>query len=250
MKLASLKGHPEIFHTLQGEGKSIGMPCVFVRLSLCNLHCIWCDTDYTWNWKGTKFAHVRDSDPSYEKYDMDQMITVWSPEKIAVEILAYDCPNLVITGGEPLMQENELIRLLTILRQRIKRLHVEIETNGTLIPGKILSGLLDQFNVSPKLENSANKKALRDKPDVMKFFAGDPRSTFKFVIDQPADLEEVMSLIRKYDLPRKRVYLMPQGIKKQELRHKRIWLADICKQENLNFTDRMHIHLFGNKRGV
>ena len=75
MKLARLPdGRPEIFHTLQGEGRNTGLASVFIRSSLCNLHCRWCYTDYTWNLEGTNFAHDRDSDPSYKKYRREDQI--------------------------------------------------------------------------------------------------------------------------------------------------------------------------------
>jgi 7-carboxy-7-deazaguanine synthase len=250
MKLANLNGTPEIFHTLQGEGRSMGMPSVFIRLSLCNLHCIWCDTDYTWNWKGTNFKHVRDQDSGYSKFSMKEMIVDWAVEKIVPELLKYGCPNFVITGGEPLMQQEELAEMLEIVKTKLPASHVEIETNGTIIPEPELAQYLDQFNVSPKLSNSGNKQLLREKPDALHYFASDSRSNFKFVIDTPQDLEEVQTLIASYAIPAGKVYLMPQGTKQEELTRKRTWLAEVCKTYNLNYTDRMHIHLYGNKRGV
>ena len=69
MKLAKFGKGPEVFASIQGEGRNQGLFSVFVRTSLCNLHCVWCDTDYTWNWIGTRFAHVRDSEPGYSKFD-------------------------------------------------------------------------------------------------------------------------------------------------------------------------------------
>ncbi len=250
MKLARLNDGPEIFHTLQGEGKSMGMPSVFVRLSLCNLHCTWCDTDYTWNWKGTRFRHVRDAEPGYSKFDQKEMILDWPAQKTADKILGFNCPNIVITGGEPLMQQRALEELLTLLRSVQPGLHIEIETNGTLQPSSILAELIDQYNVSPKLENSGNKTSLRDKPAVMSFFSKDPKSNFKFVVDTPEDLQEILGLVKKYSILPRQVYLMPQGTQRESLVDKRSWLTDICRENNFNFTDRMHIHLFGNKRGV
>lgn len=250
MKLANLNGTAEIFHTLQGEGRSMGMPSVFIRLSLCNLHCIWCDTDYTWNWKGTSFKHVRDHEPGYSKFSMKEMIVDWPVEKVVPELLKYNCPNFVITGGEPMMQQAELAAMLKVLKTEVPAAHVEIETNGTIVPETILEQYLDQYNVSPKLSNSGNKRSLREKSTALNYFAADVRSNFKFVIDTPQDLEEVQELMNSYAIPAGRVYLMPQGTRQDDLLKKRDWLAEVCKTHNLNYTDRMHIHLYGNKRGV
>ena len=86
MKLARLPdGSPEIFHTLQGEGLSAGKPAVFIRASLCNLHCVWCDTDYTWNWENTPWKHERDSDPDYRKYKKAFHITELTPAAMGLE---------------------------------------------------------------------------------------------------------------------------------------------------------------------
>ena len=84
MKLARLPGgEPEIFHTVQGEGRNTGLPSVFIRSSLCNLHCWWCDTDYTWNWEGTPFAHDRDREPGYAKYRREEQILEMPWDEIA-----------------------------------------------------------------------------------------------------------------------------------------------------------------------
>ena len=104
-------GQPEIFHSLQGEGVSLGMPCVFLRLALCNLRCTWCDTKYTWDWKN---------------YQYDREIMNLEPEEVARRILAYDCPHLVLTGGEPTLQSSQAAPLLRSLRER--DFFIEVET--------------------------------------------------------------------------------------------------------------------------
>ncbi|MEM8568388.1 MAG: 7-carboxy-7-deazaguanine synthase QueE [Bacteroidota bacterium] len=248
MQLARLEGKAEIFHTIQGEGKSLGKPSIFVRTSLCNLHCVWCDTDYTWNWKGTRFAHVNDRNIGYQKFDRADWIEEISTNEILKKIEQFPCKNIVLTGGEPLLQQKELIELSDSLKH--KGYWIEIETNGTLIPDSTLDELLDQYNVSPKLKNSNNPYHLRIKPKALKWFAANPNSIFKFVLDTEQDLAEVLKLQVNFRIAAGRIYLMPQGTQAEVLTKKRLWLVDICKSYGFNFTDRLHIQLWGNKKGV
>jgi organic radical activating enzyme len=249
IKLSQLNGQPEIFYTIQGEGKNLGQPSVFVRLSLCNLYCVWCDTDYTWNWKGTRFSHVKDQDPGYIKYSKEEMIVQLPDEEIARIVTAYGCPNLVFTGGEPLVQQKELASLFSMLKEMNPDFRIEIETNGTLIPS-LCDRFTDQYNVSLKLGNSRVVESERLKPAAIAFFASSPKANFKFVIDTQADLQEVLKLIADYDIPKHRVYLMPQGLTATVLKEKQQWLVEICKQYGFRYTDRLHIHIYGDKRGV
>lgn len=248
MKLARLAGKPEIFYTIQGEGKSLGKPSIFVRTSLCNLHCVWCDTDYTWNWSGTRFSHVNDKNKDYQKFNKSEWIAEVSTKEALNKIRSFPCKNVVLTGGEPLLQQQDLIELAQELKK--EGYWIEIETNGTLIPNQNLATCLDQFNVSPKLKNSNNTKNLRLKPAALKFFAKEAKSTFKFVIDTYDDLSEVLELIDNYHLRSEKVFLMPQGTTSDQLNTKRHWLVEICKNHGFNFTDRLHIHIWGNKKGV
>ncbi len=248
MKLARLEGKPEIFYTIQGEGKNLGKPSIFVRTSLCNLHCIWCDTDYTWNWKGTRFRHVNDSTPGYNKFDKSEWIEELPIAAILDQIKTFPCKNIVITGGEPLLQQKELSELCSKLKD--DGYWIEIETNGTLAPISAVAGNVDQFNVSPKLENSNNPRNLRLKPKVLDHFTKEEKSIFKFVIDSEKDLKEVLEIQKEYNIAVNRIYLMPQGTLPEALNSKRLWLVDICKAYGFNFTDRLHIQLWGNKKGV
>ncbi|MEM7107974.1 MAG: 7-carboxy-7-deazaguanine synthase QueE [Bacteroidota bacterium] len=248
MHLASLDGKAEIFYTIQGEGKSLGKPSIFVRTSLCNLHCVWCDTDYTWNWKGTRFVHLNDDDPEYQKFDKSEWIKDLSIDEIVKQIEQYPCKNIVVTGGEPLLQQKELFELCRVLKR--KGYWIEIETNGTLIPCTALDGLIDQYNVSPKLKNSNNPDKIRVKPRTLKWFAQNKKAILKFVLDSEEDLSEVLQLQTDFKIAAYTIYLMPQGTQPDCLNAKRFWLVEICKQHGFNFTDRLHVQLWGDKKGV
>src|SRR5207244_3527018 len=121
----------------QGEGASAGTPSVFVRLSLCNLACSWCDTAYTWDWK---------------RYDPKMEIVECQVDDVMArveELAGASTRNVVLTGGEPLQQQGPLGNLAMGLKERGFRL--EIETNGTFVPSEGLASAIDQWNVSPKL---------------------------------------------------------------------------------------------------
>ncbi|MGJ8676311.1 MAG: 7-carboxy-7-deazaguanine synthase QueE [Akkermansiaceae bacterium] len=250
LKLARLHDGPEIFHTIQGEGVSMGVPSVFIRSSLCNLHCKWCDTDYTWNWEGTPWEHEKDSDPSYRKFRKADYITELTVSDAAQHIANYQCFNVILTGGEPLIQEDAWLALMLCLREKNTDYRFEIETNGTLKPGKDFDAAVDQYNVSPKLANSGNSVSQRCKADALAFFAQSPKAWFKFVIAEESDLSEVHQLIHQHSIPQGKVLLMPEGRDEATLEKKRLWLADICRSQNFRYSDRLHIQLWGSKRGV
>lgn len=246
MKLAKLPdGSPEIFHTLQGEGLNIGVPAIFIRSSLCNLHCSWCDTDYTWNWEKTPWKHENDSDPNYDKFRKeDQQIDI-PIEDIATIVRGFPCTHLVLTGGEPLLHQEDWWNLLNELGGNYT---AEVETNGTIEPDIAFSRAVHQFNVSPKLANSGNDVGQRINPEALEFFAGDPRASFKFVITSRDDLKEVEALIEHFHITPDTVLLMPEGRTPDALRETELWLADHCIQSGLRFTPRLHVHLWGPKR--
>jgi organic radical activating enzyme len=239
VKLARLPdGSPEIFHTLQGEGASMGMPAIFIRASRCNLHCVWCDTDYTWNWDDTPWPHQRDAEPGYAKFRRSEQTVLIDPEEIARIVRALPCRRLVLTGGEPLLQQRDWVALLDMLNGAEADYAVEIETNGTLIPTAALDRHVTQYNVSPKLENSGNAASLRIQPDVLRWFGASAKSWLKFVIAEPSDLAEVLGLVETLQLPRNQVILMPEGRTPQALNQTRLWLADTCRDLDLRFSDK------------
>lgn len=223
---------------------------MFVRTSLCNLHCIWCDTDYTWNWIGTRFSHVNDAKPGYQKFDKKKWIAEVEVAEVADMVAAFPCKNVILTGGEPMLQQSALSVLMSALRSKSVGYRFEVETNGTLSPTPEFDAAIDQYNVSPKLENSNNSRRLREKPAVYRFFAQSAKANFKFVIAEKTDLDEVLELIKTYAIAPEKVWLMPEGTSASALTKRRKWLVEICKTYGFRYSDRLHVQIWGAKKGV
>lgn len=207
----------EIFYSIQGEGPNMGKPAIFLRFGACNLRCTWCDSKFTW-------------DP---KVQDNYQTTV---QKIVKKIKRYPCKHLVITGGEPMLQQKAIADLLRTLPGYT----TEIETNGS-IPCQI-SRFLEQINCSPKLKNSGNK------PYPLKIKPTNKKAIFKFVVSKPENIKEIKTYIKKHRIPSSKVWLMPEGVTKQAIEKKSKWLIEICKREGYHFTARFHILLYGNQR--
>jgi len=234
-------GGPEIFASLQGEGPSIGRPVAFVRLSRCNLACQWCDTAYTWHFEGDNRPH-RDG----VSFDRKANQVALDEADVAARIAALGQDRLVVTGGEPLLQGAALAAML----EHLPDMQVEIETNGTVRPPARLDVRVDQYNVSPKLAHSGNPADLALIPEMLDFWADDPRAFLKFVVAEPGDLEEVMALIERHRHPKDRVFVMPEGTDSRVLRERETWLSQAALERGLRMTDRLHIHLYGDTRGT
>ncbi len=228
---AQTPGEPEIFASLQGEGAAAGRPCAFVRLSHCNLACVWCDTGYTWD---------------FSTFDRKANQVTLSETETAARIAALGQSRLVITGGEPLLQAPALARMIAAL----PHMHIEVETNGTVAPPPAFDALIQQYNVSPKLAHSGNPAAVALPPERLAAWAADPRAWFKFVIAEPGDVDEVLALQAAHAIPAARIFLMPEGRDSKTLRARGRWLALICSEHEFNFSDRLHIHLYGDTRGT
>ena len=233
---------PEIFHSLQGEGISTGRPSVFVRLSGCNLHCHWCDTPYTWAFAGHEAQH-RDGNA----YDRSANSVTLDVEAVAARIAAFDCRQVVLTGGEPLLQQPALTALCAALGPGY---HIEIESNATVALTPAFDPHVDQLNLSPKLAHSGNAADEREKAGVLAGYARDPRATFKFVVAEPGDVEEVAAFVARHGIAAGRVLLMGEGTDSATLRDRAAWLAPLCLERGYRFTDRLHIHLYGDTRGT
>ena len=234
-------GEAEIFASLQGEGPSQGRPCAFVRLSRCNLACVWCDTAYTWRFEGDNRPHR--AQLTYER--KANQVTL-GEEEAARRIAALGQPRLVVTGGEPLLQASAVARMLAFLPD----MRVEIETNGTVAPPPALDALVAQYNVSPKLAHSGNPADLALPPERLRAWAAEPRAAFKFVVARPADIEEVLELAERFAIPRERVWLMAEGTDAATLEAREAWLAPLCLEHGLTLSKRMHIQLYGDTRGT
>jgi 7-carboxy-7-deazaguanine synthase len=216
--------------TFQGEGPSCGVPALFIRLSRCNLTCGWCDTKYTWDW--SQF------DPHKE-----------SKRRTVADLLAWALGSavelVVITGGEPLIQQKKLNLLVQGLLAAGKR--VEFETNGTIAPDPEL--LLDGigFNVSSKLANSGVEKNKRIVPDALEAFVASGRAAFKLVTRAVAELDEISALVDRYGLDP--VWVMPEGTTPEDLIETTRVLADAVAARRWHFTPRLHVLAFPEARG-
>ena len=223
----------ELFYSIQGEGMLVGVPSVFIRTSGCNLRCWWCDTPYTsWEAEGDDLT----------------------PREIVEFVETNSTGHVVVTGGEPLIAP-EIVQLTGMLKGAGQ--HITIETDGTVFAPVIC----DLMSISPKLANSIPFKReggrwagrhdrLRIQPDVLRRLMRTCSYQLKFVVSSPDDLAEIRSLISQLEAETSRVVLMPEGTDANVLRERGRWLVDICKQEGYRFSPRLHIELFGNKRGV
>lgn len=213
----------ETFLSLQGEGPSAGTPANFLRLQGCDVGCRWCDTRYTWDPAGGREAGIAAA--------LDEACAKGT------------APLLVLTGGEPL-QHPHVADLLRAALERWPR--VEVETSGIAPPPFSHERLA--WNVSPKLPSVTPRWA--DTWAHVAAFAADPRATFKLVVGDPPDETDALRLIAEHALPRERVMLMPEGLTDDALRDRARALAATCTREGLRLSPRLHVWMWGARRGV
>lgn len=233
LKLATTSpGVPAIFATLQGEGPHTGRPSTFVRLSGCNLTCVWCDTPHTWDW--SRF------DKAVEQVVMDA-------EAVAGHVRALGPRAVVVTGGEPLAQQAGLVALCDALGDDFT---VDIETNGTLVPKPALAVRLHTLVVSPKLANSGVDRRLRERGQSLAWFAAHERAWFKWVITDESDCDEINAMVNRHGMRRDRVMLMPEGTDVGTLDERLPEVASWALARGWSLSDRLHVRLWGGGRGV
>ena len=225
----------ELFYSIQGEGKLVGMPSVFVRASGCNLRCWWCDTPYA-SWE-----------PEGEELSVAQ---------IATRVAAFGARHVVLTGGEPLIMP-DVVELCDALKARGH--HLTIETAATVY--KDLK--LDLASLSPKLANStplerdggrfaaAHQRQRMNLPVIQAFIDSAPEFQLKFVVSSEADLTEIRSILEQLTGVRSDdVLLMPEGTDPATLDARAGWVSEICKREGFRYCPRLHVALYGNRRGT
>jgi organic radical activating enzyme len=231
----------EVFYSLQGEGKTTGVPSVFVRLGGCNLMC---------GGQGTQFDKELHNGATWRC----DTIEVWMNAlgKSVDEILPDDCieaikngAHLILTGGEPTLQAKALNEFIKYVMTEINpEVYIEVETNGTNSPNL---EHIDQWNCSPKLSNSGNEKSVRYRPEVLKEL-NELNTQFKFVISGEEDLKEIHEEFSFLN-PRK-IWLMPAGENQLLLNPIKTIVAELAKKYFYNFTTRLHIDLWDRKTGV
>jgi organic radical activating enzyme len=222
----------EIFESLQGEGASVGAPTMFVRLAQCNLHCIWCDTKYTWD---------------FERYNYDDEVREQSAQEIARVVNASTTRRVVLTGGEPMLQQRALAAFFAALAPDIV---LEVETNGTILPTPETRARVNQWNVSPKLSNCGDPEAIRLRPAVLTALRDTESAYLKLVVNSPADYAEADALLKQLAWPLDRILFMPQATNREELRARSLEVAEAARSRGVRFSSRLHLELWGGRRGV
>lgn len=206
---------------------------MFVRLSGCNLRCVWCDTPYA-SWK-----------PEGEDLTLDRIVE---------EVRGYGARHAVVTGGEPMIFQEGIVELTRRLQDI--GLHVTIETAGTVFEPVAC----DLMSISPKLANStprdreggrwaAQHDRLRYQPEVLRRLISEYDYQLKFVAADPGDLGEIETIVREIGADRCKVVLMPEGITAEAIADRARWLVEVCKRERFRYSPRLHIDLWGDQRG-
>jgi 7-carboxy-7-deazaguanine synthase len=222
----------EVFDSLQGEGVNSGKPCRFVRLALCNLHCGYCDTKYTWDFK---------------QFDYAREVRELPLSELVAELRGAPAGHVVITGGEPLLQQRALAEAL----ERVQpELFVEIETNGTRVPLPSLRERVDQWNVSPKLASAGDPESLRIRPEALLALRDTGRAYLKLVVRTPEDRDEAEALRARFGFDKQRTLLMPEATTPEELAARSPEVAAWSQQLSVRFSSRLHVALWGGRRGT
>lgn len=219
--------------TFQGEGPATGRNAVFIRTAGCPVGCTWCDTKYSWD--------------SREREGTSHTVS-----KVATDDLAHQVRRrsggtadvVVVTGGEPLTQQRELLSL--VRHPALEGLSLHLETAGVYVPDVALAEHFDLIVVSPKLAHSGVPVHLRINPSALKRF-NDCNAWFKFVVQSSADLEEVAGLEK--DLNLQRIMIMPEGRNAATVLTRASAISEEVIARGWAMSTRLHVLLWGDEPG-
>jgi 7-carboxy-7-deazaguanine synthase len=215
----------ETFFSVQGEGPTAGLPAVFIRLQGCSVGCSWCDTKYSWDAAGGRPADVA---------------------ALVEEAGRHPCRRVVVTGGEPL--ESALFEQL-VSALVTSMFSIEVETSGVIHPGATAAAAPVQWNVSLKLPSSQVPDARRINPEAIAAFTR-LDAWWKFVVRDDRDLADALRLAERFALPHGRILLQPEATRREEMLDRSPWVVEQCKRHGFRFSPRLHIWLWGPRRGM
>ncbi len=217
----------EIFNSIEGEGKRAGLPCTFIRLYGCNLKCSYCDSRY-----------------ACEGGDYTEM----SIGEIVKQVKNFGCPNITLTGGEPLLhyETNELLRRLADLT-RLTGIHyqINVETNGSITPGLVTSAPHDIFYT---MDYKTKASGMSEHMNLYAISTLNENDVLKFVVGSEEDMEQALELTHQMKV-KAQIYLSPvfgqiEPVKLVEF---------VQKHELWNWKVQLQLHKFiwdPNERGV
>ncbi len=188
---------------IHGQGSASGRRTSVIQLGGCNLTCSWCDSAYTWD---------------ANRFDLGRELAMWTVGEIAEEALACRPSTVVISGGEPLMQQNS--PAWPYLLAALASYEIGLETNGTIAPSEQTLRGVSWTTVSPKLAHSGDPAWARINTDVLVLWGRLARRLdvdFSFVVREPDDIAVVTGLVRAHGLPRERVWVSPEGTRAERV---------------------------------
>jgi organic radical activating enzyme len=243
----------EYFYSLQGEGRTTGIPAIFLRLTGCNLMCggkgvekdgimrdgaTWiCDTIDVWM-QGTTLSFPDLVDRLNEQTNFVQRLRTGV--------------HLVITGGEPLLQQERILAFLEYLEATYQlRPIIEVETNASILPLPALDDRVQYWNTSPKLSNSGMFKTQRIDASILQWFSNNPNTMFKFVVTTKEDFQEIQEeLIQTGWVEPSKIVLMPGADSIEQLLERNQMVAEICIEHQLRMCTRLHVEIWNKLTGV
>lgn len=241
----------ETFYSIQGEGATMGVPAVFLRLRGCNLTCGGQDTVKT---KGLDSGATWRCDTievwtKGKQQDFTEIREQWSKKGFLDHFR--QGAHLIITGGEPLLYHDDVLAFIRFLRADFPDLVVEIETNGTFCPSSALREVVSQFNVSPKLANSGMSKEKRLDAESLACFSKLETAIFKCVVSQPSDIIELQNdIIAPYNVDPKKIYVMPAASTREELESESVWVVKEALRFGYRYSSRLQLLIWDKTVGV